>query len=141
MTETIKIGGLTLEFLHSKDDTGGSLDLFKMTVQPNAKVPAAHYHESWDEAVYGLEGTLTFRIDGKDVALAPGQSVFIERGVVHSFRNDGELPATCLSVLTPALGAAYFRELAALMSAGGPPDPAKVKDIMQRYGLVPVPGA
>jgi hypothetical protein len=44
-------------------------------------------------------------------------------------------------VLTPALGAAYFRELAALLSAGGPPDLAKVKDIMQRYGLVPVPGA
>jgi quercetin dioxygenase-like cupin family protein len=141
MTEIIKIGELTLEFLHSKDDTAGSLDLFKMTVQPNEKVPAAHYHESWDEAVYGLEGTLTFRIDGKDVALAPGQSVFIKRGVVHSFRNDGELPAACLSVLTPALGAAYFRELATLMSAGGPPDLAKVKDIMQRHGLVPVPGA
>jgi quercetin dioxygenase-like cupin family protein len=141
MTETIKIGGLTLEFLHSKDDTAGSLDLFRMTVQPNAKVPAAHYHESWDEAVYGLEGTLTFRVDGKDVALAPGQSVFIKRGVVHSFRNDTQQPAACLSVLTPALGAAYFRELAALMSAGGPPDLAKVQDIMQRYGLVPVPGA
>jgi quercetin dioxygenase-like cupin family protein len=141
MTETIKIGGLTLEFLHSKDDTAGSLDLFKMTVQPNAKVPAAHYHESWDEAVYGLEGTLTFRVDGKDVALAPGQSVFIKRGVVHSFRNDTQQPAACLSVLTPALGAAYFREMAALLSASGPPDLAEVKDIMQRYGLVPVPGA
>ena len=72
-----------------------------------------------------MEGTLTFRIDGKDVALAPGQSVFIKREIVHSFRNDTQQPAACLSVLTPALGAAYFRELAALMSAGGPPDPPR----------------
>src|SRR5689334_6459146 len=62
--EKIKIGGLELEFLHSKEDTEGSLDLFRMTVQANAKVPAPHYHESWDEAVYGLSGTLTFRIGG-----------------------------------------------------------------------------
>jgi quercetin dioxygenase-like cupin family protein len=140
MTETITIGGLTLEFLHHKDDTAGSLDLFKMTVQPGAKVPLPHYHESWDEAVYGLAGTLTFRIDGKDIPLGPGQSAFIQRGIVHSFRNDTQQPASCLSVLTPALGTGYFREIAALMSAGAPPDPAKLKDIMQRHGLVPVPG-
>lgn len=41
--ETIQIGGLTLEFMHSKSDTDGSLDMFKMTVQPNAKVPAPHF--------------------------------------------------------------------------------------------------
>jgi quercetin dioxygenase-like cupin family protein len=138
MPEKITIGGLELEFLHSKADTEGSLDLFRMTVQANAKVPLPHYHESWDEAVYGLSGTLTFRIDGRDVAIGAGQSAFIKRGVVHGFRNDGHEPATCLSVLTPGLGPDYFREMAALLSAGAPPDPAKLKAIMQRYGLVPV---
>jgi quercetin dioxygenase-like cupin family protein len=138
MAEIMKIGGLELEFLHTKDSTAGSLDLFRMTVQPNAKVPAPHYHETWDEAVYGLDGVLTFRVDGEDVTLAPGASAFIRRGVVHSFRNDTPRPATCLSVLTPGLGPDYFRELAALMAAGGPPDPVKVKAIMQRFGLVPV---
>ena len=23
-----------------------------MTVQPNARMPVAHYHESWDETIY-----------------------------------------------------------------------------------------
>lgn len=142
LPEKITIGGLELEFLHSKEETEGSLDLFRMTVQANAKVPAPHFHESWDEAVYGLSGTLAFRIDGQDVAIGPGRSVFIRRGVVHGFRNDTQQPATCLSVLTPGLGPAYFRELAALVSAGAPPDPTKITEIMQRYGLVPVaPGA
>jgi quercetin dioxygenase-like cupin family protein len=142
VTEKITIGGLDLEFLHARQETAGSLDLFRMTVQPNARVPAPHYHESWDEAVYGLSGNLTFRIDGRDVAIGPGQSAFIRRGMVHSFRNDTQEAATCLSVLTPGLGPEYFRELASLMSAGAPPDPARIQEIMRRYGLVPVaPGA
>lgn len=33
------IGGLLLEFLHDKDSTAGSLDAFRMTAQPNARMP------------------------------------------------------------------------------------------------------
>lgn len=135
--EIISMGGLRLEFLHSKDDTDNSVDVFRMTVQPQARVPAPHYHESWDETVYGLDGTLTFTLDGQAVALARGQSLFIKRGVVHGFRNDSEAPATCLCILTPGvLGPAYFREIAAQIEAG-PPDPVVIKEIMTRYGLVP----
>ena len=137
--ETIQIGGLTLAFMHSKSDTDGSLDMFKMTVQPSAKVPAPHYHESWDEAVYGLSGNLTWAVNGKAISVGPGESLFIKRGMVHGFKNDGREPAVCLSIMTPAvLGTAYFRELAVLLSSGGPPDVEKMKEIMRRYGLVPV---
>lgn len=73
--ETIRLGGILLEFLHSKDDTDSSLDMFRMTVEPKARVPVPHYHESWDEAVYGLSGTLNFRVGGDDIALGPGQSL------------------------------------------------------------------
>ncbi|MBN8955326.1 MAG: cupin domain-containing protein [Rhizobiales bacterium] len=138
MTETIRIGGLELEFLHSKEDTAGSVDVFKMTVQPNARMPVPHYHESWDETVYGLSGTLNFRVDGQDVPVGPGQTVFIQRGVVHGFSNETQAPAACLSILTPGvLGPAYFREMAVLL-AETPPDPARMKETMLRYGLVPV---
>jgi quercetin dioxygenase-like cupin family protein len=137
--ETIQIGGLTLEFMHSKADTDGSLDMFKMTVQPNAKVPAPHYHERWDEVVYGLTGTLTWTVEGTPFRIGRGQSKFIKRGEAHGFKNESQEPAACLSIMTPAvLGTAYFRELAALLSTGGPPDVEKMKDIMRRYGLVPV---
>jgi hypothetical protein len=36
------------------------------------------------------------------------------------------------------LGQQYFKEMAALFSAGTP-DPAKMKETMLRYGLIPVP--
>ncbi len=139
MSEIIGFGGLEIRFLHSKQDTAGSLDMFEMRVAPNARMPVPHYHESWDEIVYGLTGTTTFRVAGHDVLLNAGDSVFIRRGVVHGFRNDATDTATCLCVLTPGvLGPDYFREMAALV-AGGPPDPAKMKATMLRYGLVPAP--
>src|SRR5436190_11447463 len=85
MPELINMGSLQLKFLHSKQETGGSLDMFEMTLQPNARMPVPHYHESWDEIVYGLTGTTTWNVDGKDVDVASGESVFIRRGVVHGF--------------------------------------------------------
>jgi quercetin dioxygenase-like cupin family protein len=141
MPETIRIGAVELRFLQSKEETGGSLDIFEMTLQPNARMPVPHYHESWDETVYGLAGTSTWQVDGRDIEVVPGRTVFIKRGIVHGFTNrSGEL-ATCLCVLTPGmLGPAYFREIAALV-ASGVPDPAKLKETMLRYGLVPVPSA
>ena len=141
MGEVIDFGSLSLKFLRTKDDTAGSVDMFEMTLQPGGRMPVPHYHESWDEVAYGLTGVTTFRVDGRDAALGPGQTVFIPRGTVHSFRNDSGDAATCLCVLTPGvLGPGYFRELAAL-AAGGAPDPAKMKQVMVRHGLVPVPAA
>ena len=141
MPEVIRFKDLELRFLRSKEDTGGSLDVFEMTVQPHARVPVPHYHESWDEAVYGLAGVMTFRVNGHDIMLGAGQTVFIKRGAVHGFRNDAQQPATCLCILSPGvLGPAYFREMAALL-ANGIPDPARMKETMLRHGLVPVPEA
>ena len=139
MSELIDMGTLRLKFLHNKDDTGGSLDMFEMTLQPNARMPIPHYHDRWDETVYGLSGTSSWRIDGKDIDLAPGETVFIKRGVVHGFTNRSPEPATCLCVLSPGvLGPQYFKDMAVLLSAGQP-DPAKMKETMLRYGLIPAP--
>jgi hypothetical protein len=37
------------------------------------------------------------------------------------------------------VGPEYFREIAALVASGSP-DPKKIREIMERYGLIPVPG-
>ncbi|SRR6266480_1950382 len=138
MPEIINLGSLQLKFLQSKEDTAGSLDIFEMTLQPNARMPIPHYHDRWDETIYALTGTSSWRIDGRDIDVAPGETVFIKRGVVHGFTNRSAAPATCLCILTPGvLGPQYFREMAALLSAGAP-DPAKMKETMLRYGLIPV---
>ena len=137
MPEVIRIGPLELRFLRSKHETGGSLDVFEMTVPPEGQMPVAHYHRDWDETVYGLTGTVTFTVDGEAHNIGPGDVLFIPRGVVHGFDNRSGATATCLGVLTPGvLGPEYFRELADLVAAG-PPDEAVVREIMLRHGLVP----
>ena len=138
MTETIQVGPMTLRFLQDKDGTGGSLDMFEMTVPPGARMPVPHYHENWDETAYGIAGTMGFTIDGRDVAIGPGDSLFIPRGAVHGFYNRSDAPATMLAVLSPGvLGPAYFRAVGAL-AAQGEPDPAAMAALMKQYGLVPV---
>jgi quercetin dioxygenase-like cupin family protein len=139
MPETINLGSLQLKFLQSKEDTAGSLDMFEMTLQPNARMPIPHYHDRWDETIYGLKGISTWRIDGKDIDLGPGETVFIKRGVVHGFTNRSTEPASCLCTLSPGvLGPQYFKDMASLLSAATP-DPARMKETMLRYGLIPAP--
>ena len=39
--------------------------------------------------------------------------------------------------LTPAVaGKRYFEDMAAVVNAGGPPNMAKVKAVMEKYGLI-----
>ena len=137
MPEIIEFGSFQLRFLRDKHDTAGSLDMFELVLQPEGRMPVPHYHESWEETVYGIDGTVTYTVEGQDHDVGPGDSLFIPRGQVHGFTNRSGAVARCLCILTPGvLGPEYFRELAALLSAGQP-DPAKTREIMLRYGLVP----
>ena len=135
----VRIGALELKFLVDDRSSNGSAVVFEMTVPEKARVPAAHHHRDVDEVVYGLEGTLTMTVDGKGHELRAGDGIFVPRGAIHQFQNLHAGQARVLAMMTPGkIGKGYFEELAGLINAGGPPDLAKVKDIMLRHGLVPV---
>ena len=137
--EIIHVGPVEIRFLLESKDTAGAISMFEFLVPSGARVPAPHYHESFDEIAYGLEGVLTFTISGQAIELRPGETCFIPRGAVHQFVNTGPERTRTLSVITPALlGPEYFRELAALLAAGAPA-PAAIAEIMRRHGLVVVP--
>jgi len=85
---------------------------------------------------------LTWSVDDKPIAVGPGQALCIPRGAVHRFDNHGTQEAKALCVITPAaMGPQYFRESAEVINAaaGGPPDRAKMAEIMRRHGLTPAP--
>ena len=138
--ETIRIGQLEIRFVLESPDTRGSVAMFELTVPAGARVPAPHSHAHYDETLYGLEGVITFIVEGRAVNVGPGESCFIRRGEVHGFKNPGTATAKALAVVTPALiGPEYFRDVAALVNAGGAPDPDTMREIMLRHGLVPAP--
>lgn len=137
--EMIRIGQIGIGFLLEAADTGGSVAMFEFTVPVGAKVPLSHYHQHYDEIIYGVEGVMTITVEGKVIEIGPGDSCFIPRGAVHGFNNLKQTEAKALAMVTPALiGPDYFWEMAAIVNAGGPPDVEKLKAVMLKHGLVPV---
>ena len=79
---------------------------------PGTRVPLAHFHQVVDEAVYGLEGIMTYTVNGERREIGPGAHCFVARGAVHHFTNVHAETARVLTVLSPAsIGPAYFREI------------------------------
>ena len=75
-------------------------------------------------------------IDGTRHEMRAGDRRFSPRGLVHAFSNPGDVPTRVLLVFSPAkIGPAYFREVADLLAAGGPPDLPKMRAVMEKHGL------
>ena len=140
--EEIRIGGIAVRFLLQGESSGGSVAMFEFDVAAGAKVPIAHSHDAYEETIYGLEGVLTFTVDGRKTEIGPGEVLCIARGAVHRFDNFSSAGTKMLAIVTPGvLGPDYFREIAAVIAAaaGGPPNPAAIAEVMRRHGLTPVP--
>ena len=136
--EIIRVGQIGIRFLLEAADTNGSVAMFEFTVPAGAKVPVPHFHKAYDETIYGVEGVVTFTVDGKAVDVGPGETCFIPRGAVHGFNNLKQTDVKALAVITPALlGPEFFSEAAAIVNAGGPPDVEKLKAVLLKHGLVP----
>ncbi len=138
--EEIRIGQVAVRFLVEGKVSGGSVAVFEFDVPVGAKVPAAHSHDGYEETIYGLEGVLTWTVDGKKVDVGPGETLCIPRGAVHRFDNIYPDNTKMLAIVTPGiLGPDYFRECAEIVnaSAGGPPDLAALGAVMRKHGLTP----
>lgn len=141
--ETIRLGPLTVRFLLTGGDSAGGAAVFEVWVPAGQRLaPPAHSHDHYEETIYGLAGVLTWTVAGRPFELGAGQALCIPRGAVHRFDNPGSEDAKALCVITPAaIGPEFFRESAEAIRAagGGPPDRAKIVEIMLRHGLRPAP--
>ena len=138
MREEIKVGPLAIRFLVEGKQSGGSVAVFEFDVPAGTTLPAAHSHDGYEETIYGLEGVLTWTVEGNATEIGPGDALCIPRGAVHQFENPHETDAKSLAIVTPGiLGPDYFREVAAILdaAAGGPPDYVALGEVMKRHGL------
>lgn len=136
--ESIKIGQLEIRYLIDGAAHAG-LGVFELTVPPGSNVPPPHSHAYNEECVYVLEGTLRYSVDDVTCDLRPGDWMRTPKGSVHGFSNPHPEDARALIVLTPDIGAQYFRDVASVVNTGGPPDRAQLLAVMARYGLAPAP--
>lgn len=134
--ELIRVGQINIRYLID-GRAGGGMGVFEMSVPPNAMVPPPHSHPQSEECVYVLEGKLRYSVDEVVRDLQVGEWMFIPRGSVHAFSNPHGEIARALIVLTPDIGAQYFRDVAKIVNASGPPDRARLVEVMTAYGLKP----
>ena len=109
--ETIRVGPLTVRFLLTGDNSSGSIAAFELTVPGAQRLLApAHSHDHYEETIYGIDGVLTWTVDGRQIEVGPGQALCVPRGAIHRFDNNGSQDAKALCVITPAaIGPQYFR--------------------------------
>ena len=142
--EEIRIGQLAIRFRVEGKDSGGSVAIFELDVPAGAKVPIAHSHDAYEETIYGIEGVITFTLEGRKIEIGPGAALCIPRGAVHRFDNLHSATSKTLAIISPGiLTPDYFREIATIAKAAAtsvpptPPDPKALAEVMRRHGLTP----
>jgi quercetin dioxygenase-like cupin family protein len=143
-TETIQVGALSVRFLVEARESNGSVSVFECFVPADSRMPVPHSHDAFEETIYGLEGVTTWVVDGRTLDIRPGEAFCVPRGAIHGFDNHGTEDAKFLAVASPGLMTPdYFREIHEVlaMNPGGPPDRAKIAEVMRRHGLTPAPPA
>ena len=82
-------------------DTIGDYALLQIVTAPEVPGPPPHHHERFSELFYVADGVLEVMADGVWRRLEQGENLSIPAGVVHTFRNPGNRPATWLTGFSP----------------------------------------
>jgi len=136
--EIITIGGMEIRICLEANDMIRQLTVYECMLHTNALRMIPHYHQGFDETIYGLKGITTFYVDGKTIEIGPEDSIFIPRGATHSFANNTREEASFLCIANPVvLGADYFKLLAAVINSANPNDPDKLRQVMAIHEIIP----
>src|ERR671917_2922122 len=128
-----ELGGIGVHFKLWGEDTGGALAIVEHPFPVGALV-TPHLHTREDEYSIVTEGEIGFRSGDREVVLGPGGYITKPRGELHAMWNAGAVPARMIEIISPAGFEHFFHEVSELIT-NGPPDPASVGGVAERYGL------
>lgn len=134
--DTVFLVGDTYTTILSGAQTGGAFTLLEALVPPDTG-PPPHAHQAEEETFVLLEGDLSFTVDGQTHAAAAGTTVFVPRGVVHSFANVGTTPARMLFMYSPAGMEGMFAEIGAPGVRGRAAPPRSAADVEAMIAIAP----
>ena len=115
------------------NDSAGLIGIFEGRV-PAGEGPPVHIHHNEDEVLHVLDGEYEFWLDGEIARGEPGSSIFLPRGVPHTFRVVGDRPGRNLAILTPGGFESFFVDAAA-RDLTMPDDMAALVELGGLYGL------
>jgi mannose-6-phosphate isomerase-like protein (cupin superfamily) len=139
MPRELAVVGDAIRILLSGADTGGAYALVEDVVPPGGG-PPPHVHRDEDEGFYVLEGDIEFLAGDRWVRVGAGGSFFGRRGLPHTFRNAGAVPARLMVVISPAGFERFFEEVDRMTTAAGhPPAPEALIALGAKYRLTFLP--
>ena len=72
-------------------------------------MPIAHSHDGYEETIYGLDGVLTWTVEGTPTEIGPGDALYPRAASSTRFDNTGDTDAKALAIVTPgSLGPTTF---------------------------------
>jgi quercetin dioxygenase-like cupin family protein len=81
----------TMTLLRS-EESGGAVSMVDVTAPPRWGGPPLHHHD-FDEAIYALDGQLTFQLGDDLLTATRGRFLFAPAGAVHTLANLADEPA------------------------------------------------
>ncbi len=125
--------GVGVVFKIDGEDSGGAISIIEHPFEVGALVPP-HVHTLEDEFSIVLEGEIGFRSEDQEVVLGAGGYIVKPRGEVHAMWNAGKTRARMIEVISPAGFEGFFRDFVDI-SDTGPPEPAQIQELAERYSL------
>jgi quercetin dioxygenase-like cupin family protein len=117
-------------------DGSGPYSAAEMVIQPHFHGPIPHVHDTFDEALFVIEGVLLAGVNEDEPAPAPAGSLLTAlRGTRHFFSNPYDEPARILGMWSPAaVGLEFMQAIGAALPAQGPPDPDVMRALYEQHG-------
>jgi mannose-6-phosphate isomerase-like protein (cupin superfamily) len=130
----LSYAGQPMQILAGDGGDPAGFAAMEMTIPPRFAGPIPHAHDEFDEALYVLSGRLLVVGDGAEESVEPGGMFVAPRGERHGFRNPDPDPVRVLGIWSPAQkGLALMRDIGAVLSATGPPDPEAMREVYDRH--------
>ncbi len=114
--------------------TGGKLTMWT-NITPPGNGPPPHYHLNEDEWFVVQEGRVQFLVNGKWQEVPVGGTVYLPRGVVHTFKNVGDKPSRLLATTTPSGFETFFTRCAEEFATPGGPNMDRIVAVSAEHGI------
>jgi len=133
--------GTVARFVATGAATRGDFGLYRWEMPGDTGGASGHFHRTFSESFYVLEGNPSF-FDGETWTQGqPGFFLYVPRGGIHGFKNDSPVPATFLILFSPGIAReGYFEALAEIGATGRQMSKADWAELYGRFDQIMVEG-
>jgi mannose-6-phosphate isomerase-like protein (cupin superfamily) len=115
--ELVYPSGVKVRYLATDASTGGEFGLYRWDMGAERGGPDPHFHKTFSESFFVLDGTVSLFDGIRWVDGSPGDFLFVPEGGIHGFRNESG-PASMLLLFTPGAPREGYFETLAEVAAG-----------------------